>query len=60
MQIAERIGEVMVAMIVDIYGKVGANFKAVFSSNPNMILKFCTACPEAPLHKLSITETIIA
>src|SRR5438309_6434424 len=31
--------------------------RPIVSSNPNMIFIFCTACPEAPFTRLSITES---
>src|SRR5712692_2153988 len=38
----------------------GAHSNPVVSSMPSMTLKFCTAWPDAPFRRLSMTETRIA
>src|SRR5690606_26316440 len=39
------------------HGKSATTSNPAFSSNPNMMFIFCTAWPEAPLVRLSITES---
>src|SRR5699024_2111382 len=41
------------------YGKTGIKSIPVFSSIPSILFIFCTACPEAPFTKLSMTETTV-
>ena len=46
--------------VLESYGKTGMRSRAVFSSQPIMTFRFCTACPEAPLQTLSMTEMMMA
>ena len=39
------------------YGKRGWCRSPVVSGNPNIMLRFCNACPEAPFTRLSICNT---
>src|SRR5215210_1311666 len=41
-----------------LYGFVPGSIRPVFSSNPNIKFMFCTACPAAPLTRLSMAEKI--
>src|SRR5699024_10389960 len=41
------------------YGHNGIKSMPVFSSTPISLFMFCTACPDAPFTKLSITETTV-